>query len=111
MSEAVDDRPVSLAMDLVAQLAIKLKAHPMHKHPGCWEHQVDENWRIAVNGHRDPRNTSDGLTVPPFECYVEFNGWPAGFINPFGGVLAAGAAANEDTFIQAVRDAIEALPQ
>jgi len=32
--------------------------------------------------------------VPPFNCYVEFNGWPAGVFNPFGGIIAAGELAN-----------------
>jgi hypothetical protein len=36
--------------------------------------------------------------VPEFSVFVEWNGFPAGIIDQFGGVLAAGDAANEDAF-------------
>lgn len=60
--------------------------------PGCWVYTVDENWKIKVNGHKEE---IDG--VPPFSVWLEWNGWPAGIINPTGGLVAAGQAANLET--------------
>jgi hypothetical protein len=86
---------------LLARLAEKDNAAPLNKHAGCWERQIGE-WWIAINGHRDEVKCSKGPRVPPFNCYCEFNGWPAGIFDPHGGVIAAGAAANEETFAAAI---------
>ena len=86
---------------LLARLATKDDAAPLNKHPGCWERGIG-SWWIAVNGHRDAIKCSHGAEVPPFNCYVEFNGWPAGLFDPRGGIIAAGDAANEETFAAAV---------
>jgi hypothetical protein len=96
---------ISEAMNEIAELAIALGEVPLHKHPGCWERQVDPHWWVAVNGHRNPRTCSKGVEVAPFHAYVEFNGLPAGLFNPSSGTFAAGAAANEDAFIAALRAA------
>lgn len=91
------------AFEAIASLCIALGQHPLTKHAGCWEQQIDERWWIAMNGHRAPVKCSAGAEVPPFHCYVQFNGWPAALFGPNGGVIAAGECANEDAFIQAVR--------
>ena len=86
-------------------------AKDLKNHPGCWESQVDEGWFIALNGHKDPMLTSGGagkgdvvhpIPVEPYTVYVEWNGWPAGILTPFGGTLAAGEAANPETFVAAL---------
>lgn len=60
-------------------------------------------WEIAFNGTGEQKNkTEEHPALPPFNAFVKFNGWPAGIIGPDGGPLAAGAAANEDTFIAAI---------
>jgi hypothetical protein len=87
----------------IADLAIALGEAPINKCDGCWEHAIDENWWVAVNPHLEPRSTSSGEEVPSGHAYVKFNGWPAGLLTPFGGTLAAGAAANEDTLIAALQ--------
>lgn len=74
----------------------------------CWEHQVDEHWAIALNAHDHEVEFSHGVKVPAFTCYLEFNGWPAGFVDPKGGTMAAGSLANEDSLCDALRKAIEA---
>lgn len=98
---------ISVAMLAIADLAITLGAAPMTKYEGCWEHQVDDNWWIAINGHGDDKKCSKGPNVKPYCCYVEFNGFPAGLLNPYGGAIAAGIVANEDAFISALQKAIE----
>jgi hypothetical protein len=52
---------------------------------------------------------SVGIDVAPFESYIEFNDWPVGMITPFGGIIAAGECANENTFIEALDRRIRAL--
>mgnify|MGYP001580137362 CR=1 FL=1 len=91
----------------VCELGEALGVQPLNQHAGCWEHNVDARWKIAVNGHGEPVlcGMSD-VPIAPFTCYVMFNGWPAGIITPYGGTIAAGEAANEDAFIAAVRAAI-----
>lgn len=66
--------------------------------------KVDEHWELWINGTKEqvkvgPNNT---VSLKPFYCYVEFNGWPAGFFHPYGGEFAAGTLANEDTFCEAL---------
>lgn len=39
-------------------------------------------------------------SVPPFELAISWYGFPAGMIGASGGVIAAGEAANEDTFME-----------
>ena len=118
MTTATDDR-VCEAFVRLGDLCIALGEHPLNKHPGCWTHRVDKRWWVAVNGHHEPKpaeseaGCSKGhpFMVPPFNCYVEYNGWPAGFFDPRGGTLAAGEGANEDTFVAALLAATEAAKQ
>lgn len=98
---------ISEAFMLIADLADKDDAAPVNKHPGCWERAVGK-WHISVNGHREPRKNAEGMEVPPFSAVLTFNGWPAGIIDPSGGVIAAGAVANEDTFIEALKTELTA---
>ena len=86
----------------IAELALALGACDLKALPGCWEHDVDGTWWIALNGRATPTTCSRGATVAAFTAYVEFNGWPAGLVDPGGGVIAAGAAANEGMLIEAL---------
>lgn len=56
-------------------------------------------WVLRANGHRVK---TDG--VPPFSVMVEFNGWPAGIIDPGGAVIAAGSLANLQTLVDALAE-------
>lgn len=94
---------VTEAFAEIAALAARLNIRDIGHMPGCWEQQIDEHWWIAVNGHCAETKCSFGEAVPPFSAYVRFNGWPAGIISQFDGCLAAGAAANEDAFIAALK--------
>ena len=96
---------VCQAFAKLCDLCIALDAAPANKHAGCWEQQVDPRWWIAFNGHPEAKKTSKGQDVDPFHCYVEYNGWPAGVFTPYGGIIAAGEGANEDTFIAAMERA------
>jgi hypothetical protein len=93
---------------LVCQLAEKDGVSGIHRLPGCWERKVDKHWWIAINGHEEEVACSKGPKVPPFNCYVEFNGWPAGSFSPYEGIIAAGELANEETFAAALEKAIAA---
>lgn len=73
--------------------------------PGTWRYQVDDQWHIEMNGHKEALPNKIGVPIEPYQCHIEFNGWPAGVLDPFGGVIAAGECANEDTFIEAIRKA------
>jgi hypothetical protein len=87
---------------LLADLALKDGVAPINKLPACWERQVDEHWWIAVNAQKEKVKCSKGAEIEPFHCYVEFNGFPAGVFTPFGGIIAAGSVANEETFAAAI---------
>jgi hypothetical protein len=99
---ANDNEPQDAA-GAIAMLADALGVRDICNLPGCWEHQVDEQWWIAVNGRRSPSKPSRGPTpIEPFHVYVEFKGWPAALFRIGGdGTFAAGTAANEDTFVAA----------
>jgi hypothetical protein len=96
---------IAEAFAMIAELGSALGVRDVNKLPGCWEHQVDEQWWIALNGHRETIKDSHGSDVMPFHAVIEFNGWPAGIISPAGGIIAAGSCANESTFIGALREA------
>ena len=103
---------ICLAFHLIAELGIADGVAPMSKHEGLWYRKLDENWEIAVNGHREAiLSQSDvnriACTVEPFRAAVWWNGWLEGFIDPYGGVIAAGELANEETLVAALRKAIE----
>jgi hypothetical protein len=89
----------------IAQLARRLGVEKINQLPGCWEHQIDKQWWVAVNAKAEAVTCSHGPDVPRFSAYVECNGWPAGLINPVEGVFAAGAFMNEDSFIDALKAA------
>jgi hypothetical protein len=94
-------------------LAEKRGGSPLNKHEGCWYVALDEHWEVAANGHGQPtkcdrfrQHAGFAPTVPPFSIYVEFNGWPAGVIDPYGCSIAAGEAANIFTLVEAVERAL-----
>jgi hypothetical protein len=86
----------------IVELAARLGVVGINKIDGCWEHQVDAHWWFAVNGHPEATECSKGTKVPPFAAYIEFNGWPAGIVDPGGGTLCAGAVGNEANLIAAL---------
>lgn len=108
MTEQSEPERVTVAMSAVVELTHALSVRDINQLVGCWERQVDAQWWIALNGHRAPVFCSKGIEVMPFTCYVEYNGWPAGFIDAGGGILAAAATANEDMFIAACQAAAKA---
>lgn len=99
---------VSEVFARVCELASARGARGINHLPGCWEHQVDEQWHVSLNGADEPRKSESGVDVPSFHVYVTFNGWPAGFVNLRDGCIAAGEAANEDELLAALKKAIAA---
>lgn len=58
-------------------------------------------WKVTVNGTDGER---DG--IPRFCAKVEYNGRPAGVLDPFGGVMVADEVANEAALIEALDAAL-----
>lgn len=85
--------------NLAAQLRKKDRVPPPGKIEGLWIRKIDERWLMKANGHKEVIDL-----VPPFSIYVEFQGWPAGMIDPNGATFANGKIANLKLF----NDAIEA---
>ena len=71
---------------------------------GCVEITLDDNWRIAINGHGETTKDTTGADVLPYCCMVWYNGWPAGVLCPNGGEIAAGAVANENALRAAIKN-------
>lgn len=105
----MDDERVTVAFMAIAELGCAMKIR-LDQLPGTWRHQVDELWHIELNGHQQDLPDVDGLPLKPYHCHIKFNGWPAGILNPRGGCIAAGEAANEETFIAALNKATSDLP-
>lgn len=109
MSNAQEEVGLLEAFMVVAELFGAIGVTDARNIEGCVEHQIDKQWFVALNGHDEPTACSKSRNpVMPYHIYVEFNGWPAGVLNPYGGCIAAGEAANETTFIAAVKSAIVA---
>ena len=92
------EKEYSLAFAKIVELADVLNVKSIKDLSGLWEYQIDDNWKIKLNGHKE-KNIH---CIPPFNCLIEFNGFTAGLINPYGGIIACGDIANEDTFIDAI---------
>lgn len=82
--------------------------------PGAWEIAINDAWYLAANGQDEEIDVSApngmAVTLPPYHFAVWYNGWLAGLFSPYGGEIAAGEAANEQTLIRAIRDHIARLP-
>jgi hypothetical protein len=101
MAENVCEAYVLLAELLMARGA----PLPLSDHPGVYEMQIDQRWKVVVNGHHEPVKY-DCIEIEPFHVVAEYNGWPAGIFGPGGGCIAAGECANESTFIEAIKAAM-----
>lgn len=116
MTETRDDgQPLAEVFDLIAQLSLAKGIHPICDIPGCAELFVpsegESGWLIAVNGHaiefKFEKAGTMGCDVPPFNGAVFWNGWLAGIVSPFGGVIAAHpTGANEERLIRDLERAI-----
>ena len=85
---------------LIAQLTIRLNLAPV---PATGlTIKIDDRWTVTI-ANKETVRSAGGVEVPPFCVYIEFNGWPAGIINPFEGSIVAGEAANEDALIAALQ--------
>ncbi len=93
---------LTTAFYMVARLADKLGQAPIKDK--VWKHKVDDHWSVKINGFPKEKES-----IPPYHMMVEFNGFPAGCVSPWEGVFAAGSAANEDVFIDAVMEKLESL--
>lgn len=87
----------------VVLLAGALGVKRINEIAGCWEPEPFGGWRVAVNGHAVETKDSRGFAVPAFSLAVWWGDWPAGVIGMDGGTFAAGEAANEDSFVAAVK--------
>ena len=79
-----------------------------------WTGNIDDNWIIAIHANKgetikfEPKGTI-GCSVTWGVLVVWFNGWLAGLLDPYGGTIAAGEAANEDVFIEAIENKLREL--
>lgn len=88
---------------LVVELGLALGAHPLTRHAGPWECDVGGGYRVAVNGHPEPRPTAGGFVLRPYTVYVEFEGWPFAVVDANGGAVVG---ADWAALAAALRDAI-----
>lgn len=107
MTQDIAERPIIEAFYLVSQLALKDGVSPLNTRTDCWVRKIDDQWTIAVNGTKaqltcEPEGTM-GAAIEPYHMAVWYGGWLAGLLSPYDGVLAAGSAANEETFVAALR--------
>jgi len=103
MSDGSNNQPISEAFSEIANLAMRLGVTNINQREGCWEHRIDDKWWIAINGHPEPVRCSKGAEVPAYNAYVEFNGWPVGLINPYGGALVRCTDDAEGDLINALK--------
>lgn len=102
--------PICELYSLLAEYCLSTGASSIKDVPGCWEHQINEHWWVAANGHSTPQDCSKSDGVPPFS-FVLFYGdlpWPTVLVGPYQGLLVGGhdLGALEDQVIAAVKAAI-----
>jgi hypothetical protein len=91
---------------VVADIAKQCKAQPIKT---VWEYTIDEHWKVAVSGPKAIHcSFNPTCLIPRFTFYFEFNGFPAGILNPAsGGQIAAGSLANMEKLLEAAKKALE----
>jgi len=102
--------PITEVFARFCELCIARKMRPANEAEGCVELDVDDRWHITFNGHPSEQN-ADGFLLKPYHGTITYNGWPAGVFSPFGGTVAAGAAANEAALIAAMVAATQAAQE
>jgi hypothetical protein len=99
------------AIALICDLHKADGVEPIGRMRGAWFRRIDNHWSIWVNGQMTAQAGGPGgdVSIPPGECYVEFNGWPAGIFSMLTGEgeLAAGELANYGSFCAALQSAVE----
>ena len=96
------------AVGLLIDLHNKDGAPPLAFLPGLWERRIDDQWAVWVNGHPTSMKLPSGGELAPYDCYVQFNGWPAGIFSMATGEgsFAAGRIANYEKFLEAITKAL-----
>ncbi len=105
MSEKKKKREVSELFMLIAALAVREGGKDISDHEGCWEHDINEKWRVAVNGHEETVKTEFGLSVPPYAALITHLDFPVGILNAVGGHMLYGV---EDNLIKRLKKMVEA---
>ncbi len=83
------------------ELAESLGVSKINQLPESWEHTLNSEWRIAINGH-NREAMAYGAKIPPFSLYAERNGWPVVMCGPAGNGVVVDDSANEDALIAAL---------
>jgi hypothetical protein len=98
----------SMAFAVVMQLAEALDVSPISR-PGVWECQVDDKWKIFVNGHPVELSCSDAdlKPIPGYHVLVTYNGKVASLIDPDEGLFVNYNGCTEEAFVAAVEQRIE----
>ncbi len=77
--------------------------------PGCWEDQVNSDWKFSFNGHAEEIKNADGDSVMPCSVFLKHSKYFAsGVVTPFGGIMLGGREAEED-LVTALESAIREL--
>lgn len=84
----------------------RLDPTPIRQRPGEVAEFSVGGWHVAINASdaEAELGPQDGMrcAIPPKHVGAWWNGFLAGIFSAHGGTIAAGALANEDTFIEAM---------
>jgi hypothetical protein len=86
-------------------LAERLGVSRINQLPGCWEVQLADGWRAAVNGHGKPMRPSwSPVEIPPMHALIEQPEYfgALALISPTGGVQVGNC---EGAIIDAIKRA------
>lgn len=82
----------------ITGLAEKLGFKNLDEHPGLWEYEIDDKWKVKVNWHDEMVDLVQG-----HHCLVLYHGWPVGMFHRLGGWMTWGPIKNAQVFMEAVR--------
>ena len=89
----MSSKPISRAWLLIAERCGEVHGTPIPKRI-CTLGTKGQGWHVRLN----PTDVcQDG--IEPFCANVYWGEWIAGILYPYGGIIAAGAGANEDNLI------------
>lgn len=98
----------SMAFAVVMQLAEALDVSPISS-AGVWECQVDDNWKVYVNGHPVELSCSDAdlKPIPGYHVLVTYHEKVASLIDPDEGFFVSYNGCTEEAFVADVERRIE----
>lgn len=71
----------------------------LYQLPGCFEFEIDQNWKVILNPHSQSAFDITGGEVLPYNMIVKHRSVPVGVFDPYGGTIMSEAEHDLNTVL------------